>query len=61
MKYYSVSHRDTFDTLWASGDAQTHARRFIPVEIPNNCSIAAGLCAYLWSEHFQQEEYGSTG
>ena len=32
-------HRDEFDTLWASGDAQT--RRFTPSELPH-CSIALG-------------------
>ena len=39
--YYTASHRDAFDTLGASGDAQTHTLRFTPAELPH-CSIAAG-------------------
>ena len=36
----TASHRDTFDTLWASGDAQINTRRFTPAKLPH-CSIAA--------------------
>ena len=36
----TASHRNTFDTLWASGDAQIHTRRFTPAKLPH-CSIAA--------------------
>ena len=35
----TASHRYTFDTLWASGDAQIHTRRFTPAKLPH-CSIA---------------------
>ena len=34
-------HRDTFDTLWASGHAKTCTCRFTPSELPH-CSIALG-------------------
>ena len=42
LLYYllSTSHRNTFDTLWASGDAQIHTRRLTPAKLPH-CSIAA--------------------
>ena len=36
----TASHRETFDTLRASGDAQIHIRRFTPAKLPH-CSIAA--------------------
>ena len=36
----TASHRNTIDTLWASGDAQIHTRRFTPAKLPH-CSIAA--------------------
>ena len=36
----TASHRNTFDTLWASGDAQIHTRRLTRAKLPH-CSIAA--------------------
>ena len=35
----TASHRNTFDTKWASGDAQIHTRRFTPAKLPH-CGIA---------------------
>ena len=35
MKYSTASYRDTSDSLWTSGDAQTHNRRLTPAELPH--------------------------
>ena len=42
--YYTASHRDAVDTLWTSGIAQTHARRFTPAKLLIEVSLLARWC-----------------
>ena len=46
----TAAHRDTCGSLWASGDAQTHNRRFIPTKLRRHsstyrCYVVCGTAA----------------